>query len=623
MLATLPEAPDRCPDYNPIGDYALIGDTHSTALIDRFGSVDWLCWPRHDSPALFLRLLDARKGGACRVEFDGLVSVSRRYLPNTNILETSFTTATGTATLTDLMPVNPPETIAPEGPDGENESRLLRLLECVSGTVSGRFTVDPSFDYAREATRLRLDPAGGIILEGGQARIRATATHPLRIDGKLARNEWALARGEQSLLVLTHGEQNKAPPLDGTRDARIRLERTRRYWEQWSGRCSYHGPYREQVMRSVLCLKLLTYSPTGAIIAAPTTSLPEAVPGNRNYDYRFAWMRDWSFTVTSFVMLGYVREAAEYLRFLRDADPTHGCGLRLMYGIDGPPIMPQSLEHLEGWRANGPVRIGNFAQSQSQHDIYGEFLLALHGFLDRVDFDPPQKVHDELPRTVTNLAEQAIRHRHEPDNGIWELNGEPLQMLHTKGMLRVALDCAVAIGRRIEGVSAEAIARWEQYAREITEEYSSRGWNEARGAYTMAYGSADLDSAALRLVLFGALDAKDPRVAATLERIDAELGAGDLLYRYRIGDQMRGNESSFTACSFWRAGVLAMMGRTEEAAGLFERLLARGNDLGLFAEEIDPASGEQRGNMPQGFTHMALINGAVRLQNYIAAGNPR
>ena len=602
------------PDYNPISDYGLIGDTHSTALIDRYGSIDWLCWPRHDSPALFLRLLDAGKGGACRIEFDGLTSVSRRYLPRTNILETSFVTRTGTATLIDLMPVNPPDTLSAEGPDGEGENRLIRLLECTAGEVSGHFSVRPTFDYAREACRPHRDDSGCVIFEGSTQRLRATATHALRIEGELARNDWSLQAGEQSCLALTHGEEGAAPPFDGIRDAVTRLDRTRAYWEEWSGRCSYHGPYREQVLRSVLCLKLLTYSPTGAIIAAPTIGLPEAIPGNRNYDYRFTWLRDASFTVSSFTALGYVREAAEYLRFLRHADPTRGRELKLMYGIDGPTAEEQELGHLEGWRGIGPVTIGNSAESQTQIDIYGEFLKALHGFLELVDFDPPQRVNDHLPEIIANLAEQAIRNRHEPDHGIWELRGDPRHILHSKGMNLVALDCAAAIAKRIGRVDADCIARWERYAREIAEDYRTRAWDEERGAYTMFYGSDRLDASLLRLVIFGAFDAHDPRVIATMQQITDELGAGDLLYRYRMDDGMEGDEATFSACSFWRPGVLAMMGETDRAKELFERLLTRGNDLGLFAEEIDAVSGEQRGNFPQGFTHMALINNAVRIQ---------
>ena len=601
------------PDYSPISDYALIGDTHTTALIDRRGSVDWLCWPRHDSPALFLRLLDAGRGGSCQIRFDGLVSTSRRYLPHTNILETCFVTRSGRATLIDLMPVDPPDTIASEGPDGETESRLIRLLRCDDGVVSGGFSVHPTFDYARVSCTLDLDPRGGVVFEGGGDTLRAGATHCLRLEAGRARSDWTLRPGEQSCLVLTYGEDGRAPPFDGIRDALDRIERTRRYWERWSQTCTYHGPYREQVIRSVLCLKLLTYSPSGAIIAAPTASLPEAVPGNRNYDYRFAWLRDASFTVTSFTALGYVREAAEYLRFLRHADPTHGRELKLMYGIAGPVIAEQTLDHLEGWRGTGPVHIGNAAESQTQIDIYGELLMALHSFLELVEYDPPQKVHDRLPETVRNLAEQAIERRNDADHGIWEMRGEPRHILHSKAMNRIALECASAIARHTGLMESHEIERWDGYAREIAEQYRAHGWNQERGAYTMAYGSDALDSALLRLVLFGALDPGEPRVVATLERIEAELGEGDLLYRYRLDDGMEGQEGTFTACSFWRVGVLALMGRREQAGSLFERLLARGNDLGLFGEEIDAATGEQRGNFPQAFTHMAVINVAVRI----------
>ncbi len=608
--------------YDPISDYALIGDTHSTALINRQGSVDWLCWPRHDSPALFLRLLDSQKGGACRIELEGLQSSSRAYLAETNILQTRFRTAEGELLLTDLMPVGPPETLAAEGPDGESESRLIRLVECLRGTVSGQFRVRPTFNYAREQARLRRAGNHDVVFEGATQCLRASASHGLRIEGEAAVGGWTLAAGERCCLVLSHGADEPAA-ADGIPDALERLERTRRYWQRWSGICTYRGAFRAQVLRSVLCLKLLTYSPTGAIIAAPTTSLPEAVPGNRNYDYRLSWLRDASFTVSSFVMLGYEREAAEYLRFLRHADPTHGRELKLMYGIDGPPLQAETLDHLEGWRGTGPVTVGNEAENQSQLDIYGEVLASLHGYLEHVGYDPPQKVNDHLPEWVGNLVEHVLQGRHEPDQGIWELRGPPRHILHSKGMLRVALDCAIDIGTRTGRIEAGTIAHWQRAADEITAEYLERGWNEQRGAFTMEYGSTELDCAVLRLVLFHAINAHDPRLASTLERIEAELGSGDLLRRYSIDDGLEGREATFSACAFWRAGVLALMGRVAEATALFERLLARGNDLGLFAEEIDADTGEQRGNFPQGFTHMALINCALRLQALADASDQR
>ncbi len=599
--------------YNPISDYGLIGDTHSTALIDRDGSIDWLCWPRHDSPSVFARLLDDRKGGSCGLVLDGATGRSRRYLPGTNILETRFETSTGVAVLLDLMPVHPPDTVAEEGPDGEAESRLIRILCCEAGSVSGGFTIRPAFDYGRaEATAVPV--AHGVLFAAGDRMLRATGSDTMTIEGGTATAAFRLETGMRCVLVLAHGDGDRLPLLDGTGDALRRLERTRAYWEDWSARCSYRGPYRDAVLRGALCLKLLTYSPSGGIVAAPTTSLPEAVPGKRNYDYRFAWMRDASFTVSSFARLGYTREAGEFLRFLRDSGASYGRNLRLMYGIDGDTPAQATLDGLEGWRGVGPVQVGNNAIDQVQSDIYGELLAALHDFLHAVDFDPPQKTNDHLPDTLVNLVEAALAQRGQPDQGLWEMPGPPQVMLHSQAMIWVAVTCAAAIGRRIGHPEPEVLDDWERIGDELREEFLRRGWNEEAQAYTMAYGSTALDASVLRLVIFKAIDPRDPRLERTLAAIERELGAGDLLYRYRVDDTLEGDEGTFTACAFWRAGVLAMAGRTGEAAALFERLLTRGNDLGLYAEQIDAASGEQRGNFPQAFTHMALVNNALRLQ---------
>lgn len=601
----------------PISDYALIGDTHSCALIARDGSIDWLCWPRHDSPALFVKLLDDDMGGSCSVAFDGPTEAARRYLPDTNILETTFTTATGRARLVDLMPVNPPSPEPDEGPDGESESRLIRLLTCEQGRVTGAFRVRPTFDYARRPCT-PLMAGGSVLFEAGDWRLRVNAQPCPTLDGDAAEVRFSLSAGETAYLVLTHGEDQDEACIEDYAGARRRLETTADYWRRWCARSTYRGAYREAVMRSALCLKLLTYSPSGGIVAAATAGLPEAVPGNRNYDYRFTWMRDAAFTVTAFVMLGYVREASEFLRFLRERDGTYGRETRLMYGIaDGMPP-EEELSHLAGWNGVRPVVIGNVAEAQDQHDIYGELLRALCIFLEAVDYDPPEKVNDRLPEVLHNLTARAIRHRHDADHGIWELRTGPRQQVHTKAMIWVALRDAARIARNIAGVAAETIAEWERIAAEIRAEYLEQGWNAEKQAYVGAYGSHHLDAAVLRAALFGALDPTEPRMRATLAAVERELGVGDLIYRYRMDDGLEGDEGTFTACAFWRVGCLALGGRAAEAKAAFERLIARANDVGLLAEEIDPATGAQRGNMPQGFSHMALINAALRLESSIA-----
>ncbi len=479
----------------------------------------------------------------------------------------------------------------------------------------------PTFNYARAETRAGRQPDGGVLYAAAAAATRCGWSPPLPLDvaGDRVAGPFALGSGETALLVLIHGD-NGAADLD---QAHASLAETRRYWEEWSARCRYDGPHRAMVLRSALALKLLTHGPSGAIVAAATTSLPEAVPGERNYDYRFAWLRDASFTVTAFLNLGYVREAAEFMRFLRNSGASHGQNLQLMYGIGEAVLPEETLGHLRGWRGNGPVRVGNAAATQSQHDIYGELLVALHAFLEAVGFGwPGTDDGSHLPEALVNLTDRILEVRNDPDHGIWELRTEKRHIVHTKALLWVGLDRAVTIARATGMVEPQRIAAWEAAAAEIRAEYHERGWSEARGSYVMAYDGDELDAAVLRAALFGGFDPKSPRMAATLAVVGEQLGAGDLLYRYRFDDGLGGNEATFTACAFWRVGCLALAGRVGEATPLFERLLGRANDVGLFAEEIDAASGEQRGNFPQGFTHMAVINHAVRLATAVRNAPP-
>ena len=596
----------------PISDYAVIGDTHTTALVSREGSIDWLCWPRHDSPALFLRLLDDEKGGACSVAFDEPVEVSRAYLADTNIVEMRFTGSGGVAKLVDFMPVCPPLELPAEGPDGDAESRVIRLLECVEGEVSGRFVVRPTFDYGRLDCTPVAEADGSVLFEAGDHRVRVTSSGAIAVRGEGAVIAFRLRAGERMHLVLTQGRDGEVPAVAEPDGAADRLRDTTRYWRDWIGHCTYEGPHAAAVRRSALFLKLMTYSPTGAIIAAPTLGLPEAVPGNRNYDYRYAWLRDASFTVTAFCNLGYRREAAEYLRFLCSVDASKGRDVQLMYAIEGEVPAETALLHLRGWRGVGPVTVGNAASGQTQHDIYGELLLAIEDYLEAIGDAAGDGAAGQFAELVGNLAERAMAARDEKDQGIWEPRGPAQHFLHTKALIWVALDRAVRLGRRV-GLDGKDCARWAAAAAEVRAEYLRRGWNETVGSYVQAFDSEALDASVLRIALFDALPVDDGRLARTVEAVEAGLGAGDLVYRYRTDDGMAGQEGTFTACAFWMASCLALVGRVEEAEARLERLLARSNDVGLFAEEIDAESGEQRGNFPQGFTHMAVINHSVRL----------
>ena len=607
------------PSSRPIADYALIGDTHTTALVASDGRIDWLCWPRHDSPALLTRLLDEQKGGCCAIELEGLSSAGRAYEDDTNILETRFEGPGDRAVLSDLMPVHPPETEADAGPDGEVQSRLLRLLTCTQGRVRGRWRLRVTPDYGRGRVSVQQAGAGCLEIAAQGLLLRVATSGALTTDGEKILATFDLTAGQQAFFAITYVGEAEIAPIRSMHDVHHDLERTRRYWTTWSKQIQYAGRYRACVVRSALVLKLLTYSPTGGIVAAPTTSLPEAIPGARNYDYRFSWVRDASFTVTAFCNLGLKREAAEYLRFLREADGTRGRDLNLLYGIAGPVPPETELLKLPGWNNVGPVRTGNAARTQKQHDIYGEFTVALHAYLTTVGDDVPDWIRQGLHELIANLAENALRFRGEKDNGIWELRLEPQHLQHTKALLWVALDRAAKMAETLGDFDPVTLDRWRTAARELRAEYEAESWNEGRGAYMQAYGSDVFDAAVLRTILFDALDPRDPRTISTLDAVVSELGAGDLIYRYRADDGLEGEEATFTACAFWRVGALALGGRTDEAKELFERLLARSNDLGLFAEEIDAASGEQRGNFPQGFTHMCVINHAIRLEGAIRA----
>ena len=629
-----------------IADYGLIGDTRSAALVSRAGAIDWLCWPRFDAPAIFLALLDGERGGACTLEASAgghpLRPESRRYLPGTNVLETTLATpGGGRLVVTDFMPVRArPRSEVSRGEESSSgaDGRLVRRFVCAEGEVTLRAVVRPAFNYGRAGallTREGSERAAAFRASAGPSQAMVVqGSAPLALDAAAAAVlTLRLRAGESGFLVLTEGVPGRVPALDTPQAVESALGETLAFWEGWSARCTHHGPHREAVLRSLLVLKALTYVPTGGIVAAPTLGLPEALGGARNYDYRYSWLRDAGFTVRGFLTGGYISEATAYLRFLsRNAGGglARDGKLRIFYGITEPDAPPpadreEPLDHLTGFRDSRPVSVGNAARDQTQHDIYGEALNALGAYVETTG-ELPQVADDDADnlRTLTGLvrglAGAIMACWREPDRGIWETRGPEQQFFHSKALCWVGLDRAVKLAGWL-GLAAEA-AVWARERDIVWADYLEKGWHAARGAFTQAYGSEELDAAVLRPVLFGAVAADDPRVAATLEVLTRELGAGadnELMHRYRPGtDGLPGREGTFTSCAFWVTGCLALAGRTREAETRFGQLLAHGNDLGLFSEEIDPVTGDMLGNFPQGFTHMSIVNGAKRLQEALA-----
>jgi GH15 family glucan-1,4-alpha-glucosidase len=447
----------------------------------------------------------------------------------------------------------------------------------------------------------------------GSLTIAVTSSAPLYQRGDGIEADFSMLEHDTVFLALKFStEPVDSPPylLDEAMDA---YGRTYQYWQQWCGRLRYDGTNGESVVRSALTLKLLTYSPTGAIVAAPTTSLPKTAPGNRSFDHRYNWIRDASSTATAFCNLQLTREAAEYFRFLQRMGVSR-TRLQMLYGVDGEVLQEEELPNLPGWNGAGPVRIGNAVNRQHQADLYGEILIAIHSYLEAVDFAPGRDMAEILIPLIASLAQEAANKRDLPDAGIWETRGPMQHFLHTKALLWAALDRAAKMILRLDPKAAAQSDRYQKAANGLRAEFQVKGWNEEQRAYTQAYGSAVLDAAVLRTVLFGAFRASSPRISRTLSKIESEILAGDLLYRYRGKDVFEGMEGTFTACAFWRVGAHALAGRTLAASALMDRLVKRGNDVALFAAEIDAATSEQRGNFPQTFTHMALINNAVRLQ---------
>ena len=579
-----------------IEDYGLIGDTLTAALVGRDGSIDWLCLPHFDSGACFAALVGTREHGHWQIApAEATVTVSRRYLPGTLVLETTFETREGAVRLIDFMPPR------------HGEPDLIRIVEGVRGSVDMRMELIMRFDYGSIVPWVkRVD--GRLAAVAGPDALSLWAPVDMRGENFTTQAAFTVRQGERMPFVMMwHPSEQQAPKPP---DPFAALDDTISWWQDWSGRCGYDGPWADAVMRSLITLKALTFAPTGGIVAAPTTSLPEEIGGVRNWDYRYCWLRDATFTLYALMIGGYTEEASQWRTWLLRAVAGDPSTLQIMYGMRGERRLPEmELPWLPGYEGSRPVRIGNLAVAQTQLDVYGEVMDALH--LARRGGLAVDAEMWALQRHLVTHLETAWR---EPDEGIWEVRGPRRHFTHSKVMAWVAFD------RAIKGVERHGldgpVDRWRSVRDEIHADVCARGFDAARNTFTQSYGSEDLDASLLMIPLVGFLPAADPRMAGTVAAIEQDLLWNGLVRRYKPAervDGLPGGEGVFLACTFWLADNYLLQGRRDEAREVFERLLALANDLGLLAEEYDPAARRQLGNFPQAFTHVMLINTARNL----------
>jgi GH15 family glucan-1,4-alpha-glucosidase len=597
--------------YPPIDDYALIGDCRSAGLVSRDGSLDWLCLPRFDSPSIFAAVLDAKNGGRFLVRPLGEFRTERRYLTNTNVLETVFRTPTGACVLRDLMSVS---SEVDKRTHLTPEHEVLRELEGLEGEVEVEILYDPRPDYGRVRPLLEVRGALGLRCKGDGTSLTLRSEMPLElIDGDRSASGFARIRsGERKYLSLTYSMEAPAVvPLLGEA-ARGRIERTVRWWQEWANRCTYEGPYRDAVVRSALALKLMTYAPSGALVAAPTTSLPEAIGGVRNWDYRYCWLRDASFTLRALFTLGYREEAEAYIGWLLHATRLTWPELHVLYDVFGEAKLPErELPHLEGYAGSPPVRIGNDAQGQLQLDVYGEVINGAARFLDRGG-----RVDRDTSRMLDGLGRTACKRWREPDEGIWEGRSGRFHNTHSKVLCWVALDRLIEMHEA--GYLDVLVELFRANRDEIRKEIEAYGYNERIGSYTRTFDGEAMDASLLTLPLYGYIEGTNPRMRSTCARIHEKLATGELVHRYETetDDGLPPGEGAFGICSFWAVECVTRSGNVEGATHAFEQLLAYANDVGLFAEEIDPDTGAALGNFPQAFTHIGLINAALTIAEY-------
>jgi GH15 family glucan-1,4-alpha-glucosidase len=608
--------PGGAPGYQPIENYGIIGDLHTTALVGMDGSIDWLCLPHHDSPSVFAAILDSAKGGRFKVSaVGGEVTTKQLYWPDTNVLVSRFFTPDGVGEITDYMPIAALES-------GHKRHQIVRRVEVVRGTMTFRMECSPAFDYARKEHETRIVP-GGAIFHSLDLSLGLASFFPLEQKDNGATAEFTLQEEQSTVFVLREIEAGEDCGVCLSRmDEEEIFMQTVEYWRRWLSKCTYTGRWREMVRRSALTLKLLTFEPTGAIVAAPTMGLPESIGGERNWDYRYTWIRDAAFTIYGLLRIGFTEEAAGFINWLgsrcQRANPDGS--LQLMYGIDGrQDLTEEILDHLEGYRSSRPVRLGNGAYDQVQLDIYGELMDAV--YLYNKHGSP---ISYDLWTHLRALINWVCDNWQNEDEGIWETRGGRRNFVYSRLMCWVAMDRGLRLADKRSFPADHE--RWLEIRDRIYEEIMEKGWSQERQAFVQTYGDDTLDASSLIMPLVFFLSPSDPRMLKTLDAInrppkDGGLVSNSLVYRYDVqksADGLTGEEGTFSLCTFWLVEALTRAGRLEESRLIFEHMLGYANHLGLYAEEIGHR-GEALGNFPQAFTHLTLISAAYNLDRALGS----
>lgn len=590
----------RLNGYAPIRDYAVIGDGRTCALVARDGAIDWLCLPNIDSPSVFARLLDAERGGAFELSPIDRYDGEQAYVDGTNVLQTTFRTASGTIRVTDAMTMTDRSELTPM-------REVVRRIECLDGRMRMRWNIAPRFLYGEGALEVGRRSERPFMWCGKDAlAVGAWGVGEPEVRDASVGGEFALAAGDRALLSLCAAYKEPAV-LTGRDDTEQRVERTLRFWQQWSGHARYEGRWREHVIRSALVLKLLVFAPSGAIVAAPTTSLPEEYGSGRNWDYRYAWVRDATWTLNALLSLGYRDEATSFFWWIMHASRITQPRLQVLYRIDGGRHAEErTLERFPGYRDSPPVRVGNGAADQVQLDVYGSLLEAAARYAAA-----GRLIDRDTGKELAEIADYVAEHWQETDCGIWEVRSEPTHFTQSKALCWVALDRACRLAE--DGLVPDRSERWRAEADEIRAFVEEEGWDDELQTYVRSPDQRELDGSLLTMVLLGYPPREAGRLSSLLDAVRRELADGPLVFRYRGEDGVDGGEGAFLTCSFWLAEALARCGRREEAADLMDELIALGNHVGLYSEEMDPGTGDFLGNYPQGLTHLALINAATTI----------